>query len=87
MFADVKGPSFIFWPVGCGDSTSVVISNSEVLQVDLNDTAIAEAEITKKSRWWTSWWRSCPRRTASLIWLASSFRIRTRTIAEVLPTC
>jgi hypothetical protein len=48
MFADVKGPSFIFWPVGCGDSTTVVISASEVLQIDLNDTAIAEAKDNEK---------------------------------------
>lgn len=48
MFADVKGPSFIFWPVGCGDSTTVVISDNEVLQIDLNDTAIAEAKDNEK---------------------------------------
>jgi len=48
MFADVKGPSFIFWPVGCGDSTTVVISNEEVMQIDLNDTAIAEASDNEK---------------------------------------
>ena len=41
MFADVAGPSFIFWPVGCGDSTTVVISETEVLQIDLNDTVVA----------------------------------------------
>ena len=49
MFADVKGPSFVFWPVGCGDSTTVVISDSEVLQIDLDDTAIAEAEDNENS--------------------------------------
>jgi hypothetical protein len=48
MFADVKGPSFIFWPVGCGDSTTVVISDDEVLQIDLNDTAIADADDNEK---------------------------------------
>jgi hypothetical protein len=48
MFADVEGPSFIFWPVGCGDSTTVVISDNEVLQIDLNDTAIAEADDNEK---------------------------------------
>lgn len=48
MFADVKDPSFVFWPVGCGDSTSVVISDEEVMQIDLNDTAIAEAEDNEK---------------------------------------
>jgi hypothetical protein len=48
MFANVKGPSFIFWPVGCGDSTTVVISDDEVLQIDLNDTAIADADDNEK---------------------------------------
>lgn len=42
MFADVKGASFIFWPVGNGDSTTVVISDAEVLQIDLNDKVMAE---------------------------------------------
>ena len=42
MFADVKGPSFIFWPVGCGDSTTIVISDTEVMQIDLNDKVMAE---------------------------------------------
>ena len=37
MFASVSGPSFIFWPVGTGDTTTIVISENEVMQVDLND--------------------------------------------------
>lgn len=41
MFADVQGPSFVFWPVECGDSTTIVVSASEVIQVDLNDCIIA----------------------------------------------
>ena len=44
MFADVEGPSFIFWPVGNGDSTTVVISDTEVLQIDLNDKVMAEED-------------------------------------------
>ena len=44
MFADVQGPSFIFWPVGNGDSTTVVISDTEVLQIDLNDKVMAEED-------------------------------------------
>ena len=44
MFADVKGPSFIFWPVGCGDSTTVVVSETEVMQIDLNDKVMAEED-------------------------------------------
>ena len=48
MFADVKGPSFIFWPVGCGDSTTIVISDTEILQIDLNDSALAEQDNNEK---------------------------------------
>ena len=44
MFANVDGPSFIFWPVGCGDSTTIVISKDEVLQIDLNDCALADGD-------------------------------------------
>ena len=41
MFADVKGPSFIFWPVGTGDTTTIVVSNTEVVQIDINDKQMA----------------------------------------------
>lgn len=44
MFAGVSGPSFIFWPVGTGDSTTIVISESEIMQVDLNDKLMADEE-------------------------------------------
>lgn len=41
MFAGVNGPSFVFWPVGCGDSTTIVISETEVMQIDINDKVMA----------------------------------------------
>lgn len=44
MFADVTGPSFIFWPVGCGDTTTVAISNDEIVQIDINDKLMADEE-------------------------------------------
>ncbi|RYG85733.1 MAG: hypothetical protein EON58_22620, partial [Alphaproteobacteria bacterium] len=44
MFADVAGPSFIFWPVGTGDSTTVVVSEQEVIQIDINDKQMADKE-------------------------------------------
>ncbi|WP_188479551.1 hypothetical protein [Primorskyibacter flagellatus] len=44
MFASVSGPSFIFWPVGTGDTTTIVISENEVMQVDLNDKQMADEE-------------------------------------------
>jgi hypothetical protein len=42
MFGGLRYQSFVFWPVGCGDCTTVVISDSIVMQIDLNDGAIAE---------------------------------------------
>lgn len=42
MFADVAGPSFVFWPVGCGDTTAIVVSETEVVLVDINDKAMAD---------------------------------------------
>lgn len=44
MFADVKGPSFIFWPVGTGDTTTIVVSETEVVLVDINDKQMADEE-------------------------------------------
>lgn len=44
MFGGLKHQSFLFWPVGCGDCTTVVISDSIVMQIDLNDGAIADAD-------------------------------------------
>jgi hypothetical protein len=34
----------IFWPVGCGDSTTIVVDDDHVLQIDLHDTAAADDE-------------------------------------------
>jgi len=48
MFAELKGPSFIFWPVGCGDSTTIAISDTENMQIDLNASALAEADDNEK---------------------------------------
>ncbi|WP_322414510.1 ComEC/Rec2 family competence protein [Mesorhizobium huakuii] len=44
MFANVKGPSFIFWPVGTGDTTTIVVSETEVVQIDINDKQMADEE-------------------------------------------
>ena len=32
----------VFWPVGTGDSTTVVIDDTHVVQVDLHDMAMAD---------------------------------------------
>jgi hypothetical protein len=35
---------FVFWPVGCGDSTTVVLNPETVLQIDLHHEQIAEQD-------------------------------------------
>jgi hypothetical protein len=42
MFANLKHPSFIHWPVGNGDSTTVAIAPGVTLQIDINDGATAD---------------------------------------------
>ncbi len=42
MFGDITNQSFIFWPVGCGDATTVVIAEGSILQIDINDMVSAE---------------------------------------------
>lgn len=37
VFANLKHPSFIFWPVGCGDSTTIPVAGDITLQIDIND--------------------------------------------------
>lgn len=44
MFGGLAHRSFLFWPVGCGDTTTVVINDAVVMQIDLNDGAIAESD-------------------------------------------
>jgi len=43
---DVELPAMgaVFWPVGSGDSTTVVVSNEVVMQIDLRDMAKADME-------------------------------------------
>lgn len=35
---------FVFWPVGCGDSTTVVLDSDTVLQIDLHHVEASEGE-------------------------------------------
>lgn len=39
----------VFWPVGTGDSTTVVISDQIVLQIDLHDLALADEDDTPEA--------------------------------------
>lgn len=40
----------VFWPVGTGDSTTVVVDETVVLQVDLHDMAKADDEENPRGR-------------------------------------
>jgi hypothetical protein len=42
VFGDLTYPSFIFWPVGCGDSTTIPIVGDFTLQIDINDGTTAD---------------------------------------------
>ncbi|MDE0162420.1 MAG: hypothetical protein OXL98_11865 [Acidimicrobiaceae bacterium] len=41
---DLPKQGFVFWPVGAGDSTTVLVDNGAVIQIDLNHTDAAESE-------------------------------------------
>lgn len=43
-YAVLPDQGAVFWPVGTGDSTTVVVDGQHVLQVDLNDQSAADAE-------------------------------------------
>lgn len=42
MARDLPDRGFLFWPVGCGDSTTIKVNDNVVLQVDLRHTARSE---------------------------------------------
>jgi beta-lactamase superfamily II metal-dependent hydrolase len=42
--AELPDRGLVFWPVGTGDSTTVVIDGDHVVQVDLHDMAMADEE-------------------------------------------
>jgi hypothetical protein len=42
MFGNLAYPSFVFWPVGNGDSTTVAMPDDITLQIDINDCSMAE---------------------------------------------
>ncbi|GAB4002141.1 hypothetical protein GCM10028807_60120 [Spirosoma daeguense] len=44
MFGEVTNPSFIFWPVGTGDTTTIVVSETEIIQLDINDKLMADEQ-------------------------------------------
>ena len=41
---DLPEQGFVFWPVGAGDSTTVLVDGSTVIQVDLNHVEAADSE-------------------------------------------
>ena len=43
-YATLPEQGVVFWPVGTGDSTTIVVDDRLVMQVDLHDTASADAD-------------------------------------------
>lgn len=41
---NLPSPGVIFWPVGCGDSTTVVVDEQTIVQIDLHHVEDSEAE-------------------------------------------
>ncbi len=37
-------PGFVFWPVGCGDSTTLVVNKDTIVQIDIHHVGDAESE-------------------------------------------
>lgn len=44
VFGELESQAFIFWPVGCGDCTTIAVWDGITLQIDLNDGASAEED-------------------------------------------
>lgn len=42
--SDLPDQGFVFWPVGAGDSTTILVSNEIVAQVDINHLEAAESD-------------------------------------------
>jgi len=44
-FTTLPEQGVIFWPIGTGDSTTIVVDDRLVMQVDLHDTAAADDSV------------------------------------------
>ena len=45
MSIELPNQGFVFWPVGNGDSTTIIVDDETVLQVDLHHTEKSEDEV------------------------------------------
>src|SRR4051794_14812005 len=43
-YTDLPDQGVVIWPVGTGDSTTIVVDGAHVLQVDLHDQAAADED-------------------------------------------
>ena len=78
----------MFWPVGTGDSTTIVIDDEHVVQVDLHD--MAKADDPRRGRHAGRRHpgrRACRSGTASRTWRSSCSPTPTRTTAAASRTC
>ena len=46
MTTEMPSRGAVFWPIGTGDSTTIVIDDDSVMQIDLHDMAKADADDT-----------------------------------------
>ncbi|MDV6284990.1 hypothetical protein [Rhodococcus jostii] len=44
---DLPARGAVFWPVGTGDSSTIVLDDEIVMQVDLHDLAMAQDDDTR----------------------------------------
>ena len=44
MSIEIPDQGFIFWPVGCGDATTIVVSPETVVQIDIHQEGAADSE-------------------------------------------
>lgn len=42
--ADPPDPGYVFWPVGCGDSTTIVVDEATFVQIDVHHVEASESE-------------------------------------------
>jgi hypothetical protein len=62
----------VFWPIGTGDSTTIVVDDEIVMQVDLHDMDKADDDANPEVPSSTASWRRCrPGRMVARTWQCS----------------
>ena len=77
----------VFWAVGVGDSTTVVVNDEAILQIDLHHLEAAEEEDDPRVPIVDRLVESFPSATASPTWRPSPPPTSTRTTSSASPSC